>query len=427
MTAANVKNGRVDLSSVSYVSKETYDKWTTRGFPESGDVLITTEAPVGEVASFPGDKTYLITRRVIALRGKKGVLDNDFLLYSLLSPRCQNKLLEKVRGSTVPRVLKPDITDLEIFLPSYEVQRKISQVFSSIDEKIQLNRQINQTLEQIAQTIFKSWFVDFEPVKDKIEAKAAGRDPERAAMCAISGKLEPELDQLPPEQRQQLAVTAALFPNELVESELGLIPAGWEVRLLGDVTSYLRRGVSPKYTEDGGVMVLNQRCIRDNVVDVSKARRHDVSLRKIDGRELFIGDVLVNSTGVGTLGRVGQILDLLETTIVDSHVTVVRAKSPITWNYLGIECQRRQIEIEQLGEGSTGQTELNRGKFAGLPLTVPSHAALQAFDALTVPFRQQIAANLRHAKSLATLRDTLLPKLLSGELSVENLQQEATA
>lgn len=157
---------------------------------------------------------------------------------------------------------------LNVRVPDITVQSETARILGDLDDKIELNRQINQTLEQIVQAIFKSWFVDFEPVKAKIEAKAAGRDPERAAMCAICGKLEPELDQLPPEQYQQLATTAALFPDELVESELGLIPVGWGGLSLGEVTSYLSRGISPKYTVDGGVLVLNQKCIRDNVVDV---------------------------------------------------------------------------------------------------------------------------------------------------------------
>ena len=101
--------------------------------------------------------------------------------------------------------------------------------------KIQLNRQINQTLEEMAQAIFKSWFVDFEPVKAKIEAKANGQDPERAAMCAISGKTDAELDHLPPDQLAQLRATAALFPDELTDSELGLIPKGWESDTIDDI------------------------------------------------------------------------------------------------------------------------------------------------------------------------------------------------
>lgn len=118
LTAANVKKGKIDLSTVSYVSKETYAAWITRGLPQPNDVLITTEAPVGEVAPFPGDRTYLMTRRVIALRGKKGILDNRFLLYALMSPAAQSYFDGRIRGTTVPRILKPDILGMKLSIPS---------------------------------------------------------------------------------------------------------------------------------------------------------------------------------------------------------------------------------------------------------------------------------------------------------------------
>ena len=92
LSAAHVKNGRLDLSSVTFVSEQTYKEWTTRGYPHAGDVLITTEAPVGEVALLPGDQIYLLTRRIFSMNGKQGILDNKFLLYTLLSKNIQNKL-----------------------------------------------------------------------------------------------------------------------------------------------------------------------------------------------------------------------------------------------------------------------------------------------------------------------------------------------
>ncbi len=142
------------------------------------------------------------------------------------------------------------------------------------------------------------------------------------------------------------ADTAALFPDSFEESELGLVPRGWRVGSLGDNTSYLNRGISPQYVDVGGVLVINQKCIREFILDLGKARRHDPVQRKIDGRELLIGDILVNSTGVGTLGRVAQVLSSDETMIVESHVTVMRANDNLTWNYFGLTMMRKQAEIE---------------------------------------------------------------------------------
>ena len=344
----------------------------------------------------------------------KTLNDARFWYYKLLSLELNNYRT----GSGQPLLNQQILNNIDISVPVRDYRIAIAHILGTLDDKIALNSQINNTLEEMAQAIFKSWFVDFEPVKAKISANEVGEDPLRAAMRAISGKTDIELERLPIKALTQLQATAALFPEELEESESGELPKGWEVRGLDNVTCYLSRGISPKYVDSGGVLVLNQKCIRDNIVDSSKARRHDPDLRKVDGRELLLGDVLVNSTGVGTLGRVAQVLDLNETTIVDSHVTVVRASESITWNYLGMELLRRQSEIEALGEGSTGQTELSRGKLAGLRLLLPPKEILSRFDSLTTPLREQLACNLRQNLFYAEIRDTLLPKLLSGELEL---------
>ena len=284
-----------------------------------------------------------------------------------------------------------------IVVPPLKVQVLIGELLGSLDDRITLLRETNATLEAIAQALFKSWFVDFDPV----HAKAEGRQPEG-------------MD----------ATTAALFPDSFEESELGLVPKGWSVSRLANVCSYLNRGISPKYLESGGVVVVNQKCVRDFSIDFTKARRHDPIQRKIDGRSLVVGDVLVNSTGVGTLGRVAQVLALSEPAIVDSHVTVVRAGTDLSWPFLGQWMMRQQPQIEAMGEGSTGQTELSRSKLAELRLTVPSAPILSLFDDKVLPLKERIALNDSRVQILTQLRDTLLPRLISGQLRLP--EAEAT-
>jgi type I restriction enzyme S subunit len=309
---------------------------------------------------------------------------------------------------------------VEIALPSREHQDSAVDILDSLHHSLLQNRRFNKTLEDIAQTIFRAWFVDFLPVRAKMVARSEGRDVVRAAMCVLSSKAEDELDEMPKERYEKLAELAQLFPEALDDSEIGKIPRTWQVEALQTVTASLARGISPKYTDKAGILVINQRCIRDNVLDLSKARRHDSNVRGIRGRELCVGDVLVNSTGVGTLGRVAQVFHLDEPTIVDSHVTVVRSGPSITWNFLGLELARRQSEIEQLGEGSTGQTELNRSKLAGLLTIVPPCEVLGHFDALTTPLRERISLGLRQNETLSELRDSVLPKLISGEIPLRH-------
>jgi len=329
--------------------------------------------------------------------------------------------------AAVPGVNRNHLHKASILVPlNIDEQKQIAKILSDLDDKIHLNNQINQTLESIAQALFKSWFIDFDPVRAKIAAKQEGKDPELAAMCAISGKCEEELHQMAEDDLAELRATAALFPDEFVESELGEVPKGWEVTLLKDAVTELRRGISPKYTEAlNSVIVINQRCIRNHTINFSLARKHDSSKRKIDGRELQIGDVLVNSTGVGTLGRIASVRYLDSITVVDSHVTVVRANDKkVSRAYLQGFLLENEKFIEASGAGTTGQTELRKEVLQEIKFPNPAVALHQQFDSIIYKINQEIASLEKMNISLSHVRDTLLPKLLSGELDVSCVQDE---
>ena len=434
ITAANVKDGRVDLSSVSYVSQQTYDSWTTRGFPEPGDVLITTEAPVGEVAPFPGDRVYLITRRVIALRPTPSLLDKDYLLYFLLNPLTKALLLEKARGSTVPRVLKTDITGLEILAPNLSNQKTIAGTLKALDDKIELNRKMNQTLEAMAQAIFKSWFVDFDPVKAKQVAKARGRDPERAAMSALGGKLrvpknpadlsvkdlvkaEAELDQLGEEERKQLEQTAALFPDGFVESELGLIPEGWIRSTIGEEVETVGGGTpstkNPAFWEEGTfnwVTPKDLSGLSDKVLLSTSRTITEEGLEEISSGLLPTNTVLMSSRApVGYLA-----LTQIETAINQGFIAM-KCNGRLPPRYV-LQWANSNIDlIRQMASGSTF-AEISKKTFRPFPILVPSAELLEAFENHVRPIYKRIAANAQQSETLGRIRDTLLPRLLSGEI-----------
>ena len=312
----------------------------------------------------------------------KDSLDESYFVYYLLS----SLGLENMNtDAAVPGLNRDNAHRLEIKIPnSIEKRTNLVEPLIKLDQKIHLNNQINQTLESIAQALFKSWFVDFEPVRAKIVAKQEGNDPELAAMCVISGKSEVELHQMAEDDFAELQATAALFPDEFVESELGEVPKGWTLTLLKDVTTELRRGLSPKYTEEpNGAIVINQKCIRNHTINFSLARKHDSSKRKIDGRELQIGDVLVNSTGVGTLGRIASVRYLDSITVVDSHVTVVRANDKkVSRAYLQGLLLENEKFIEASGAGTTGQTELRKEVLQDIKFPNPAVALHQQFDSI---------------------------------------------
>lgn len=387
--------------------------------------------------------------------------NNPLFVYYLLKTISYEDYSDK---AAVPGINRNHLHKAKVRVPvNPSHQQEIAEKLWVLDSKIELNRQINQTLEQIAQAIFKSWFVDFEPTHAKIIAKAQSADPatqELAAQAIICGAItleqlqgyaEESVEESAQQREQeslstrlqkaineklsqasanplnattaeQLIATAALFPNALVESELGEVPEGWETSCLGNVTTELRRGISPKYTEEDGVLVVNQRCIRNHSIDFKLARLNDPKKRKIEGREIKVGDILVNSTGVGTLGRLAPVRYLHQTTVFDSHVTIVRADtSKITKAFLCGMMFEKEKFIESSGAGSTGQTELRRQVLEDINFSKPPIQLGLIYETYTESITKVIAELEVQQQTLSELRDALLPKLLSGEIDVSAL------
>lgn len=313
-------------------------------------------------------------------------------------------------GSAVQSLNRNHIHPIEISIPPFPEQKAIAYILGSLDEKIELNRQMNETLEAMAQALFKSWFVDFDPVIDN--ALAAGN--------TIPDEFSERAEQRKGIEKKDNSNIQDLFPNEFeFTEEMGWIPKGWGASTLDDLTTELRRGISPKYTEVDGVRVVNQRCIRNHSIDYSVCRLNDESLRKVEGRHLEVGDVVVNSTGVGTLGRMAQVLYLDEPAVVDSHVTIVRPNTelvkPYTFGRLMLSIEPL---VESMGLGSTGQTELSRVHLGELVVCVPPIKLQEFVEKSFLSYSDKSAFNIQQNITLAKLRDTLLPKFMSGELRI---------
>lgn len=394
ISAKVVKAGRITRPIEQTIAPDYYPTWMVRGLPQIGDVVMTTEGPMGEVAQLDEETVnFALGQRIVVLRGRPNILDNTFLKYLLMSPVQQGVLHSYATGTTVAGVSQKALRSVPIVVPAFGVQVQIGQILGALDDKIELNRRMNETLEAMARAIFKDWFVDFGPTRAKMERRKP--------------YLAPDL--------------WSLFPDRLNDKGL---PEGWEMRDLGSMTSELRRGISPSYVSSGGVCVLNQKCIRDRHVSLAQSRRHDPSKRSIEGRELESGDVLVNSTGVGTLGRVAQIWHIDQKAVVDSHVTVIRADTTKLSKFvLGTDLTGREGEIEALGEGSTGQTELSRLRLAALEILYPDQRCQKAFDQCAAPMVRRTTTNLQENLTLAALRDLLLPKLMSGEIRVRDAEK----
>ncbi|MBI0431834.1 MULTISPECIES: restriction endonuclease subunit S [Pectobacterium] len=412
-----------------YISKERFGEIADKfGSPRKNDLLISS---VGNRAGQPyvvqdeGD-FYFKDGNILWVSEFEN-LDPEFLAYWLKSSNGQLTLSSIMIGSAQKALTIDALRNLEVSMPPYSAQLNAVKSLKLLDCKIALNRQINQTLEQMAQALFKSWFVDFDPVVDNaLDAGFFEQDLEfpddllRRVEARKSVRENADFKPLPANVRQ-------LFPatfEEYSEASLGLggwMPEGWKVKILGEITSELRRGISPKYIEEGGVQVINQKCIRNHEVSYKAARRHDQEAKRIDGRALKLGDVLVNSTGVGTLGRIAQVTHLSETTVADSHVTVVRVSDnacPIfTFGQLMLSMETL---IERLGEGSTGQTELSRKILSEQFVVLPPFDIAEKAERSFKSFSEKQGSNRQQNSELIKLRDTLLPKLISGELRLSD-------
>ncbi|MER1027811.1 restriction endonuclease subunit S [Pseudomonas aeruginosa] len=343
-------------------------------------------------------------------------LDMRWLYYAIQ----YHKLGEIDDGSPIPSTTRAAVYVRELDVPPKDVQKEIARVLGAIDDKIDLNRRINQTLEAMAQAIFKSWFVDFDPVKAKIAAIEQGQDLLRAAMRAISGKTDAELDQMPREHHDQLAATAALFPDEMQESELGEIPMGWKAGTLTEICQLNPESWSAK-TLPGAV----------RYVDLANTKGGEITgVQNIGGKEipsrarriLRYGDTIVGTVRPGnrSFALVG------EAGLTGSTGFAALRPKVSHWLEFVYLVATSETNIERLAHLADGGAypAVRPEMVVQEDVVLPTQLVAQAFNQNVQPLFSQILANRKSAILLAELRDTLLPKLLSGDVSVETLTDE---
>lgn len=358
-------------------------------------------------------------QQINSLICKDGV-DPKFVYYSFSQ---LGRALEAAGGggSVYTNVSKSRFESIEIKIPSLQTQKVIVAILAKLDDKIDLNRRINQTLEAMAQAIFKSWFVDFVPVQAKIAAKQEGRDALRAAMTAISGKPDTELDALPPEQYEQLAATAALFPDEMEESELGDIPRGWACGALGDICSFTA-GSAFKPEHQGSTegefpfIKVSDMNLAGNEVFIQSANNY---VSKSQQSEM---KAKLHPSGATVFAKIGVALisnrrRLLTTpTIIDNNLmsaSPVEGKSGQYFLYSLLST----LDFNTLISG-TALPYINVSDLKKIPIVRPPYDACHAFEAKASSFFSMMQTLASQSLTLVTTRHALLPKLLSGEIEV---------
>jgi type I restriction enzyme S subunit len=359
---------------------------------EDGENLRTRKTPI----AFQAHGKFWVNNHAHILEEKEeGILDYLEYYFSTLD------LTPYITGAVQPKLNKANLDTIEIPTPPKDERRSINRTLNNLRDKIAVNTQTNQTLEQIAQAIFKSWFVDFDPVKAKIETLAAGAsadDAELAAMCVISAKTLDELKSLKasnPEAFNKLADTVSLFPEKLVESELGLIPEGWEPKQLKDVLE-LAYGKALKKT--------------DRVAG-------DVPVYGSGGLTGYHNQSLVEGPGiiVGRKGTVGSVYWEPKAFYPIDTVFYVKPKTGYSLKYCHLVLQNLGLKDMNTDAAVPG---LNRNNAYRLDVITPSESVLKKFEEMMQSFQSKVDANNAQNASLESLRETLLPKLLSGEVNL---------
>lgn len=366
---ANLKGYKVTDNITKFVTEEKA-RSLSRSIAHRGDVIVTISGTIGQIAYIPEDSLYdeyLCSQRQFRVSFDSSMVYVPYLVFYFHTFEGQNKILSFANQTGVPALSQPlkNFKKIRLCLPSLQEQRRIASIVETINDKIENNIKINDNLEQQAVALFKSWFVDF-----------------------------------------------SLFG--------GTVPENWEDTTLENITTLITRGIAPKYSDNSDQTVVNQKCIRNHTIDLSLARTH--TPKAINEKWLKFGDLLINSTGDGTLGRVAQVWFAPKALTVDSHVTIVRPAREELIFYIGLWGILHEKEIESLHTGSTGQTELPRDRVKMLKLLLPDDSSLSRFNSIIAPMTSTIISNQEENQKLANLRDTLLPKLMSGVIDVANVQ-----
>lgn len=468
---SNFTEDSIDTKDLKFVNKEVAQD-NRKVVLKTNDILIATVGSwpknpasiVGKTISVPSDMDgALMNQNSVILRVKSECeIDQKYLFIALKTKKFSDYLVSTAQGSAnQASVTLKDMFLYEVEWPRFEIRKSIVSMIDSMNQKIKLNLQTNQTLEHMAQAIFKSWFVDFEPTRAKIAAKeewakrsmtgktggsdnnikesqAAATFVERAAMAAISGRAIDStndsatgtlagLDQLNPEQNQQLKTTAALFPDSLVDSELGEIPEGWGVKSLSDYID-VKHGYAFKgeYFSDeatDNILLTPGNFKVGGGLKLNKLKYYDGPMP--EGYILKRNDLLVTMTDLSkqsdTLGFPALVSKVGNFTFLHNQRLgkIISKGGELKKYFLYFLLKSYNYRSEIVG-GATGTTVKHTAPKKILAFTHPFQSDLASeFDVIACALYSKIEGNFNNSEVLKKLRDALLPKLLSGDLNVE--------
>lgn len=391
----NIKGGRLDLSSPSFTDEAHFQARIKRATPSTGDIIITREAPMGDVCQIPDGLRCCLGQRQVLLRPNPKRVDGRYLLYTLQSNYVQHQIgWNEGTGSTVSNLRIPVLEALKIPTPSLLEQNAIARILGTLDDKIELNRRSNETLEAMARALFKDWFVDFGPT----HAKMQGQRP----------YLSPDI--------------WALFPDALDEEGK---PKGWATVPLSDLIELnpkepLRKGTPAPYLDMASLPTSGSWPAQP----VERAFGSGMRFRNRDTLLARITPCLEN-------GKTAFIQYLADDEIAwgSTEYIIMRSRDavPAEYSYLLARNPSFRAHAIRSMTGTSGRQRVQAESIASYPVQQAPDAVFYAFGALVKPWFESFKARALESETLATLRDTLLPKLLSGELRVGDVEKRLEA
>jgi type I restriction enzyme S subunit len=383
LRSQNVRPGKMELNDVKYVRREFHHK-NKKSQLKAGDILfVRVGQNRGDCCIVPEGAGELNCANIVFARPQRAL--GAFLGFYFRSFIGQQQLRSISTGSAQGVLNTGAIASLKVPVPTDDEAQRIASVLGALDDKIELNRRINVTLEAMARALFQSWFVDFDPVRAKLD-----------------GRIPVGLDD----------ATASLFPDLLEESTLGHIPKGWTAGQLGDIGTNSRRSVQPSdialNTPYIALEHMPRRCIAlgdwDDSADVASGKS---AFKK---GEILFGKLRPYFHKVGVAPFDG---------VCSTDILVLAPKSPEWFGFLlGHASSDELIQFTDLASTGTKMPRTNWSDISSFKVALPPKPIAAAFTRNMQPLIDRIHANLLQSRTLAILRDTLLPKLLSGELSV---------
>lgn len=381
-----------DLRKV-YTSEK---KITQKGLQESStklleidDIIISARGTVGVLAQIA--KPMAFNQSCFGIRGKKDKVDNTYLYYALKN--YISNLKKRSQGSVFDTINLDSFKLMEIEIdPFIPAQQKIAAVLSALDDKIEVNNKINAELEAMAKTLYDYWFVQFDfPNEDNKPYKSSG------------GKM---------------------VYNKTLKRE---IPEGWEAEILDNLLIEFTKGITTSYVKKSNLINLNQKVNKGAFLERQYFKYLDESIEVPKSKFAKRGDVLINSLGQGTLGRVHYFIDNDNNIVVDQHLFILRTNyNKVTSSYLynTLSSKAYQIQIDRQITGSTGMQMLNASNLKDLQIIKPELGITEKFENIVSKFYDKISVNEKQNQELAQLRDWLLPMLMNGQVKVEDVADE---